>query len=92
MTALDSVRTGAGISDRIELAQAFFAGIGLAGALDETAFALGGAAGDADDRIVYDDTTGTLYFDADGARSGVMVPFAVLVGAPALSHDDIFVI
>ena len=91
-TNVDEIHGFDPLSDRIELAQAFFAGIGLAGALDETAFALGGAAGDADDRIVYDDTTGTLYFDADGARSGVMVPFAVLVGAPALSHDDIFVI
>jgi serralysin len=76
--------------DRILLDDAVFTGLGL-GALSAGAFA-NGAAADADDRIVYDQSTGGLYYDADGNGAGAAVLFATLDGAPILSASDFFVI
>ncbi|KQT47867.1 hypothetical protein ASG52_11430 [Methylobacterium sp. Leaf456] len=47
---------------------------------------------DADDRILYRQATGELFYDADGAGKGAAVKFAVLDGQPKLTHDDFFVI
>ena len=53
--------------------------VGLApGALDPSAFVVGTAAADADDRIIYDPTTGVLSFDADGVGGADAIAFAVL--------------
>lgn len=43
----------------------------------------------AEDRVVYDATTGTLWYDADGKSSTAAVKIAVLDGAPALTASDI---
>ncbi len=63
---------------------------GLAdGPLDPNAFRVGTAAADADDRIVYDDTTGYLYFDADGSGTDhSAILFAILQNAPALTASE----
>ncbi len=67
---------------------------GLAdGPLDPNAFRVGTAAADADDRIVYDDTTGYLYFDADGSGTDhSAILFAILQNAPALTASEFTVI
>ncbi len=78
-------------SDRIHLDDAVFTGLGL-GALNANAFVTGSAAGDADDRIVYNSATGALFFDADGNGAGAAIQFATLQGAPALSASDFAVI
>ena len=62
------------------------------GALAPGAFVIGTAAGDADDRIIYNSTTGQLYFDADGSGAGAAVLFAILQGAPAITASDFTVI
>ena len=62
------------------------------GALPASAFAIGAAAGDADDRIVYDDATGALYFDSDGNGAGAAVQFALLDPGLALTASDFVVI
>ena len=51
-----------------------------------------GTATQADDRIIYNMTTGNLYYDADGAGAGNAIHLAWLAGAPALEADDIVVI
>jgi len=78
-------------TDVIALDDAVFAGLS-AGDLPAGAFVIGTAAGDADDRIIYDQTTGALYYDADGNGAGAAVQFASLSGAPALSASDFHVI
>ncbi|HYX19774.1 MAG TPA: calcium-binding protein, partial [Thermoanaerobaculia bacterium] len=47
---------------------------------------------DADDRIVYDTSTGNLWYDADGNGSGAAQLFATLEGAPTLAATDFSVV
>jgi serralysin len=48
------------------------------GVLGSFAFAIGPAAQDADDRIIYNPTTGALLYDPDGTGSAVATQFATL--------------
>ncbi|HEX7053982.1 MAG TPA: hypothetical protein VF211_08640 [Burkholderiales bacterium] len=47
---------------------------------------------DADDRVVYNTSTGQLWYDADGSGSGTAQLVATLQGAPALSATDILIV
>ena len=83
-------------TDKIALDDAVFTGL-APGALPAGAFVTGSAAQDADDRIIYDTTTGALYFDADGNGTGSSaVQFASVLnnGRPIdlLSASDFVVI
>jgi Ca2+-binding RTX toxin-like protein len=78
--------------DTIQLDDAIFAGIGTPGAFNANAFVVGSAAADADDRIVYNQATGQLFYDADGNGAGAAVLFATLSGAPLLTASDFAVI
>jgi Ca2+-binding RTX toxin-like protein len=76
--------------DKIELDDAIFTGL-LVGALSAGNFNSGAgltAAADADDRLVYDTTSGFLYFDADGLNGSAAVKFAELSNLAALSASD----
>lgn len=88
---VDTIRDFEQGSDRILLDDAVFAGL-TPGALPAAAFVTGSAATDADDRIIYDQTTGALSFDADGSGSGAAVQFATLLGAPTIAASDFMVI
>ncbi|HVQ09774.1 MAG TPA: calcium-binding protein [Allosphingosinicella sp.] len=77
--------------DTIALDDAVFTGL-TPGALPAGAFVTGAAAQDLDDRIVYNQATGQLFFDADGSGAGAAVHFATLSGAPSLTAADFLVI
>ncbi len=77
--------------DKILLDDAVFTGL-APGALNPNAFVTGSAAGDADDRIIYNSATGQLFFDADGNGAGAAIHFATLSAAPALAAGDFTVI
>ena len=77
--------------DSIQLDDAVFAGLSL-GALNANAFVNGTAALDADDRIIYNQATGQLFYDADGNGGGAQVLFATLSGNPALTASEFTVI
>jgi serralysin len=47
---------------------------------------------DANDRIVYNSTTGQLFYDADGSGAGASQLVATFQGAPAIAATDITVI
>jgi Ca2+-binding RTX toxin-like protein len=78
--------------DRIALDDAIFAGIGTPGAFSAAAFVTGSAAADANDRVVYNQATGQLFYDADGNGAGAAILFATLDGKPALAAADFMVI
>jgi Ca2+-binding RTX toxin-like protein len=78
-------------TDKIQLDDAVFTGLGL-GALAAGAFVTGSAAGDADDRLIYNSATGQLLFDADGNGAGAAVQFAALASGLSLTASDFAVI
>lgn len=84
---IDSIAGFNVADDTIELSTAIFTGIGI-GVLGSNAFVIGAAAGDADDRIIYDSATGALYYDADGDGGGAAVQFATLATGLALTAND----
>ncbi|MFM7783228.1 MAG: hypothetical protein ACKPE6_01045, partial [Gammaproteobacteria bacterium] len=82
-------------TDGLQLDNEVFTAFATPGALAATRFAAGAnlkAARDADDRIVYDTSTGTLYYDADGKGGTAAVPFAVLAGAPTITAADFLIV
>jgi Ca2+-binding RTX toxin-like protein len=88
---VDAILDFAAGSDRIALDDAVFAGLSL-GVLSAAAFRAGSAAGDADDRIVYNSATGQLFFDADGNGAGAAMLFATLNPGASLTASDFTVI
>ncbi len=71
--------------DKIVLSQAIFAGIGST--LDASAFQIGDA-DNTSDRIIYDQATGQLFYDADGNGAGQSVLFATVTAGTALTIAD----
>lgn len=78
--------------DEIWLSRKALAGIGLPGALDPGRFWVGSEATERSHRIIYDQETGALLYDADGRRPGEAVQFAQLSAGLALTADDFVVI
>jgi Ca2+-binding RTX toxin-like protein len=80
--------------DTILIDDAIFTGlagtVGNSIALQE--FRIGAAAQDADDRIIYNDVTGALFFDVDGTGGVAAVQFATLSPGLALTNGLIGII
>ena len=78
--------------DTISLDHALFSSLRL-GILPAAAFhaSAAGVAHDGNDRIIYDTTSGELFYDADGWRRGPAVHIATLSDHPALVASDILV-
>lgn len=52
-----------------------------------------GRATDSDDRIIYNKSTGELFYDPDGSGSAARIKFAVINGGPdAVDHTDFIVV
>jgi serralysin len=77
--------------DVIQLENAVFIGL-AAGALDASAFTIGAAATTAAHRIIYEQGTGRIYFDADGSGAGSKALFATVTAGTAITFADFFVI
>ena len=60
--------------------------------LSADAFHKGKVAEDQEDRILYDQGTGALYYDADGTGAAKAIKFAMVKKGLALTHADFFVI
>lgn len=84
--------------DTLQFSKAIFAALAGSGSLPSTQFRSGAgivSAADSDDRFVYNNSTGALYYDADGTGSSQAVVVAVIgtTGArPALTAADIEII
>ncbi len=90
---IDSITDFTPGADRLHLADEVFVGL-LAGALTAGGFVANaaGQATSATHRLIYEDDSGALYFDADGSGAGARVQFATLGIGLALTHEDFFVI
>ena len=80
----------------MEFSQAVFAGLTGSGTLSAEQFRSGAeitSAVDADDRFVYDTSSGALYYDADGVGGAEAVQVALLGNSvpPALLPGDILI-
>ncbi len=63
------------------------------GALLATSFrVLGSGNVDSSDRIIYDQASGRVYYDADGSGSGAKVQFAAVTAGTVLTAADFFII
>lgn len=89
---IDSITDYDVVADTIYLDDAVFVGLSTTGALAAARFHIGASAADASDRIIYDASTGALYFDADGNGSGVEIQFATLAQNLPLTPADFVII
>lgn len=76
--------------DTIRLASFVFPEL-APGALAPGALRTGTAAGDADDRIVYNSVTGALFYDSDGSGSVAPIRFSTLAAGLVLTSTDFVV-
>lgn len=88
----DRIRDFSAIDDTIVLDRGLFSAFASAGAMPETAFHVGAAAHDADDRIIYDNTTGNIYYDADGDGAGAKILFAQVSAGTGLWSGDFAIV
>jgi serralysin len=92
----DRVSDFASGADKLQLDDAAFTSIGAMGnlAAGDARFwaSSGGAAHDSNDRVLYNTSTGQLYYDADGNGSAAAQLIATVLNAPAVAATDIVVI
>ncbi|MEI5682526.1 hypothetical protein AAAK29_29765 [Mesorhizobium sp. CCNWLW179-1] len=77
--------------DMIQLDKGIFFGL-AAGWLSAAAFHIGTAAHDASDRIIFNSTTGGLFFDKDGIGGAAATQFATLTPGLAMTASDFFLV
>lgn len=93
LDAIDAV-TDFTNGDRIQLDHTTFSALGI-GSLAAADFAIGAGvtqAQDASDRIMFNSTTGNLYYDADGSASGSSAVQFAHLNVHALGAQDIFIV
>ncbi len=88
MTNVDTIKKFESGKDKIYLNLDIFTELS-SGPLSPSQFHKGTAAADADDRIIYDKKSGSLYYDADGSGAAGQVKFADLGAGTKLKVSDI---
>ncbi|WP_218653149.1 ELWxxDGT repeat protein [Nostoc sp. TCL26-01] len=78
--------------DQIRVDAAGFGGGLVSGTLLATQFVLGTVAKDESDRLIYNQSTGALFFDVDGTGSNSQVQIAILSTKPVIDSTNILVI
>lgn len=80
-------------NDKIALSDKVFSEAGVAGRmLSLAAFQLGTSADDADDRIIYNQANGSVWYDADGTGAKAAVQFASVVSGVPLTADHFVIV
>lgn len=90
-TNVDVIRDFNEREDVIRLNDSVYTGL-KSGQLSPDSFVIGTQAGDANDRIVYDESTGSLFYDADGSGSMEAIQFAQVNAALTLTASHFFII
>ncbi len=92
-TNMDTITDFNAAADTIRLENAIFTLLATTGALAANLFKnLNLGAQDADDRILYNDTTGAIIYDSNGLTAGGQTQFALLTGSPTVTAADFVVI
>ena len=91
-TNLDDIEDFTPGVDTIVLDRTIFTKILGNGTLSPSAFVAGTGAGDASDRIVYDQISGNIFYDRDGTGAAAPVLFAHVDPGTLLTNADIFVV
>jgi Ca2+-binding RTX toxin-like protein len=90
--SIDKIRDfSSAAGDKLLLDHSIFAALSLSGFSDEN-FVVGTKALEADDRLIYDQASGILSFDADGSAAGAAIHVADLDNSPALHFKDFVLI
>jgi Ca2+-binding RTX toxin-like protein len=90
---IDSITNFTHASDIIAISAAGFGGGLVAGALDASQFVVGSVALDANDLLIYDNTSGSVYFDQDGNGAAfTQVEIVGLASHPTLSASDFAIV
>ena len=74
--------------DVFQLDRGTFTGFSAIGTISAGQFHIGSAAADADDRIIYNQSTGELFYDADGSGSAAAQLFATVAPGTFLTAAD----
>jgi len=80
-TNIDTLTDYTVVDDTIRLENAIFTSLTTTGALNAGYFVVGTSAVDADDYLIYDDSTGALFYDADANGIGAAIQFATVYSA-----------
>jgi hypothetical protein len=92
----DQIADYSALVDFLSLSRSRFAQIQTAAgeslAAEEFHAGTNGIAADADDRIVYNTSTGELFYDRDGNGPAAPIKFATLGGAPQIDAEDILIV
>jgi Ca2+-binding RTX toxin-like protein len=89
---VDIVRDFRSKDDTFQIDNTVFTRVGPNGALKADALHFGKAAADAQDRIIYDKITGSLFYDPDGSGATAAIKIAVLSNKASLAASDFYVI
>ncbi len=90
-TNVDTIKNFSVPGDTIRLEDSLFEALDL-GTLSVSAFEVGSAADDLQDRIIYNSNTGALLYDADGSGSQAAVKFAQVATDLSISNSDFVII
>jgi serralysin len=91
---LDVVSDFSVVNDSFQLENSIFTALSGTGTLASTMFRAGAGistAADSNDHVIYNKTTGALFYDADGSGATPAVQFAKLSAGLALTHADFLV-
>ena len=77
-TNIDTIKDYTAAYDTIQLENGIFTKLATIGALSAANFVVGTVAADANDYIVHDNSSGALYYDADGSGAGAAIQFATV--------------
>lgn len=89
---LDLITDFSVVDDTIVLENAIFTAFATTGAIASGAFHTGAAAQDANDRLIYNKTTGDLFYDTNGSGSGGSVQIAELSAGLSLTYEDFLIV
>ena len=89
---IDRIAAFSVVDDTIYLAQSIFNAFGGYGAIAAGAFNTTSAPLEADDRIIFNKTTGDLFYDADGSGRNAAVQFATLANVTGTMSAKDFVV